>query len=94
MTTRVLKEFDFVPSGMDQTNVLLIILSKKTSNSNKVLHTGSDNTGFECNDHAGHSKIVERWHSGQYFGLTITRSVDQFRLRALIYKLSSTYVEI
>ena len=34
------------------------------------------------------------WHSGQYFGLPITKSVAQFPLRTLIYALSSSYMEI
>ena len=37
---------------------------------------------------------VEWWHSDQYFGLPITRSVVQFPLRTLIYALSSSYIEI
>ena len=37
---------------------------------------------------------LEWWHSGQYIGLPITRSVVQFQLRTLIYALSSSYIEI
>ena len=36
----------------------------------------------------------EWWHSGQYFGLPINRSVVQFPLRTLIYALPSSYAEI
>ena len=34
----------------------------------------------------------EWWHSGQYFGLPVTRSVVQFQLRTLIYALSSSHM--
>ena len=35
---------------------------------------------------------MEWWHSGQYFCLSITRSVGQLPLRTLIYALSSSYI--
>ena len=36
----------------------------------------------------------EWWHSGQYFGLPITRLVVEFPLQTLMYTLSSSYMEI
>ena len=36
----------------------------------------------------------ERWRSGQYIGLPITRPVAQLLLWTLIYKLSSSYIEV